>query len=431
MQLGDRLTLSLMIITNHPKPNLTVCAFPICQLIQTPFRPVMSSGPSSSSRAERGGAVPAAFVPTNNFNKGSIVTDGPNVCMSYYGYRQSLEAKYRGLQIVFEFFNKLHWPRTGLIAVFPSSWECPGLDALSAIGQILYVPNHHIQDDDLFAFAIAQDRQALLLTNDKFRNHLTTWRSKFGPAKALRMQEWCASHLLTYIFLRDTFTPHPETLAMALKELGRGAAVFRCSVCGTAIASADDIITSRDAAGVFSIETQVNPAGSSFTLMKTRSVFPGATQEHWYSQAGGSITRKESTPSLQDSWFPDYAWSLLFCANECCESTVDSFDSSGLQIKISTTLGWKFRLVRDPSRPQPLFDFLLPEFYGLIHERVINDRFSSDGAQLETLVATAPLPPVTQEAWSTRGGRRRRNRTSRGRNSRGWDQRRLKVGIYP
>ena len=101
----------------------------------------------------------------------------------------------------------------------------------------------------------------------------------------------------------------------------------------------------------------MNPAGSSFALMKTRSVFPGSTQEHWYSQAGGSITRQESTPRLQDTWFPDYAWSLLFCANERCESTVDSFDSTGLQIKKSTTLGWKFRLFRDPSRPQPLFEF--------------------------------------------------------------------------
>ena len=80
---------------------------------------------------------------------------------------------------------------------FPARWKDRNqigarplkLDAHLAIGQILYVPNHHTQDDDLFAFAIAQDRRALLLTNDKFRNHLATWRSKFGPVKALQIQE--------------------------------------------------------------------------------------------------------------------------------------------------------------------------------------------------------------------------------------------------
>lgn len=277
---------------------------------------------------------------------------------------------------LFEYFNKLGWPRAGLIAILPDGpeWKSESFQTIKPLGNIQWIPLHKSEDDDMFAISFARDLKALLVTNDKFRDHLARWNHKFGSQQALELREWCAAHVLNFSFHRDTFFPNLEMITLALTRLRGQPEIFRCSTCNTQIASSEDIIASRDGAGVFGLEHRKNPAGSHFALLKTKSVSPGATQEHWFdSLPSGHQIRQESTPRLEDTWFPDYAWSLLFCANPECSSTKELVGLVDGQVGIlrpAETLGWKFRLIRDDSKDQPLFDLLLPEFYGLIHERV-------------------------------------------------------------
>lgn len=181
---------------------------------------------------------------------------------------------------------------------------------------------------------------------------MASWKKQFGESVAQSMFEWLGDHLLSYIFDRETFVPHPEKLLLAERSLSRGTPFFRCTKCGTAIVSGDEIISSRDTAGIFQSETKKNPHGSVFCFLKVRKVLPGATQEFWKEKNMKTPIRQESEPRLNDTWFPDYAWSLMFCA------------------KCETHIGWKFRLYRDSQREQPLFDLLIPEFFGLVHERL-------------------------------------------------------------
>jgi hypothetical protein len=375
-----------------------------------------SSSSSDNTQSAPGTSGSSGYHPPNDLKKGSIVIDGRNVCLSYRKGRESPDALHRGLQIALEYFNNLKWPRTGLIAVLPDEpeWKSESFRAISPLGNLQWIPLHKSEDDDLFAISFARDMQALLVTNDKFRDHVARWHQKFGHQEASRLREWCAAHVLNFTFHRDTFFPNLEMITLALAELRGQPDVFRCSTCKAPIASSEHIIASRDSAGVFGMEQRNNPAGSSFSLLKTKAVLPGSTQEHWIERTpSGSQFRQESVPRLTDTWFPDYAWSLLFCANPECESTQELVVENGPEVAIvrpAVSLGWKFRLIRDETREQPLFDLLLPEFYGLIHERVINGQFAAAGARLETLEPPTEPQPVEQP-FQTRG---RHNRRARG-----------------
>lgn len=301
-----------------------------------------------------------------------VVIDGPNVCMSYHGYRAG--AKLKGLQIALEFFAAKRWPEAAILAVFPQSWQSPQLTKLCG-ERIRYAPQVLTrEDDDLFCFQVARERNALLLTNDQFRNHTHRWGANYGAKDTQALLEWLGDHLLSYIFDRETFVPHPERLLRAQKALSSAAPFFHCTNCGQVLVSSDEIISSRDSAGVFQSEQRRNLHGSVFTFLKVRKIQPGAAQEHFLFPDTGA--RQESEPRLKDTWFPDYAWSLLQCS------------------KCVSHLGWKFRLVRDPSKEQPLYDLLVPEFFGLVHERLTAaEAPSPSGARAAVRINAEPIAP--------------------------------------
>jgi len=288
-----------------------------------------------------------------------IVLDGQNVCLQHDDNAQD---KLKGLRQAVTYFLDQGWRKEHLMVVFPrAGWPRrmkklhPPLEAT-----FIYTPSGvSKEDDDIFALQIARRENALLLTNDLFRNHFRRWTNKFGKEEGDALRTWCSTHLLPFTFARDRLVPHIEVLKNYLAT-SSPMRVVRCFKCRTQLAKEEDIIASSDPARTYDGDEEVNPAGFVFCFSKFSNVIN--TQEHWHQlcpilEARGPqvvAVRQLSPPRMQDSWYPDYySWCLLFCS--CCESS----------------LGWHFRLERSLLAPrQPLFDLLVPEFFGLRHDAI-------------------------------------------------------------
>lgn len=118
-----------------------------------------------------------------------VVFDGPNICLSYPGHAKN---KMKGLQVALDYFRAKTWPSSRLIVVFPETWKKQRLEPWCHNATLLVIPSvPGSQQDDLYAFLAAQERDAFLLTRDKFRNHVERWATLCGAAKATEMKRWC------------------------------------------------------------------------------------------------------------------------------------------------------------------------------------------------------------------------------------------------
>mmetsp|Transcript_10124 Transcript_10124/g.20712 ORF Transcript_10124/g.20712 Transcript_10124/m.20712 type:complete len:508 (+) Transcript_10124:241-1764(+) len=98
-------------------------------------------------------------------------------------------------------------------------------------------------------------------------------------------------------------------------DTGRGGncgAFLQCSSCGTTIGRQTDVFSVPGAAG--SNNAYVNPHGAVHQTITLRKV----TRD---------VVLEASLPTLQDTWFPGYAWTILYC-------------------RCRGHLGWKFTLIR-------------------------------------------------------------------------------------
>lgn len=302
-----------------------------------------------------------------------IVLDGQNVCLQH---KDNAVEKLKGLRIALTYFVERGYPKAHLIVVFPQQgWQRrlkKGAHGLQAT--FIYVPAGGLkEDDDIFALTIARQHDALLLTTDRFRNHLDRWTKDFGREEGEKLRAWCCAHLLPFVYVGAVLCPHFEVLMKAM--VASSSLIVRCHKCKTPLAKAEDILSNNDPAGIYDPDEEVNPAGFGFCFSKFRKV--SNTQEYWHerlpvpsldSRKEVVVMRHESPPRMKDTWYPDYySWCLLFCSN--CESG----------------LGWRFRLERSRTRRQPLFDLLPLEFYGLRHEAVVLHERDSH--------APPPVPP--------------------------------------
>jgi len=289
-----------------------------------------------------------------------IVLDGQNVCMQH---KDNAVDKLKGLRIALMYFIERGYSKEHLIVVFPrQGWQRRlKKQALQLQATFIYTPaGGHKEDDDIFALTIARQHDALLLTTDRFRNHLDRWTKDFGYEEGDKLRVWCCAHLLPFVFGGDMLYPHFEVLMKAMAT--SSSMIIQCYRCKTPLGKAEDILSNNDPAGIYDPDEEVNPAGFCFCFSKFRKV--SNTQEFWHdhfltvsSSESGSrevVVRQESPPRMKDTWYPDYySWCLLFCS--ACESG----------------LGWHFRLERSRTQRQPLFDLLPPEFYGLRHEAIV------------------------------------------------------------
>jgi hypothetical protein len=210
----------------------------------------------------------------------------------------------------------------------------------------------------LLALQAAKDRDGFLVTGDKFRNHTSRWEQYFGKEAASELKSWCSHHLFPFEFHGDTIFPNAEIMMIALGS--RKSQVLKCSSCNCDVALAEDIISSRNPS-----QFATNPAVTSFNFVKVRKLCLDSSLEHWEFRQ----KRMESMPTTKDTFFPGYAWSLLFCSNPACFAT---HQSAKLNVVTSQNLGWRFRLVNDKSDSvvEALYDLLPSEFYCLLQDTI-------------------------------------------------------------
>lgn len=254
-----------------------------------------------------------------------IVLDGQNVCMQH---EDNTIDKLKGLRIALTYFLERGWTKKDLIVVFPrEGWQRRIKKIQHQMHAIFVFPTRRLkEDDDIFALTIAQQHNALLLTNDRLRNHLRRWTKVLGREEGDTLRAWCCVHLLPFVFVRDVLCPHFEVLKKAM--VTSKMRIIRCYKCKTLLAKEEDIISSKDPAGIYyDTDEEVNPEGYVFCFSKVRRVIN--TQEFWhdiitapseFGQQQEVVVRQESPPRMEDTWYPDYySWCLLFCSK--CELT--------------------------------------------------------------------------------------------------------------
>jgi hypothetical protein len=248
----------------------------------------------------------------------------------------------RVVEIVLDYFRVKDWPSRLLVVVFPASCKSQNIESVCENASPLFVEAEKgSQDDDLLALQAAKDRNALLFSRDQFRNHARRWEDFFGRKAADELKIWCAANLFPFEFHGDTLVPNAEALLKAIRANTKAQAL-KCFSCKHDVALASDIINSRDLSG--SGTTETNPAGTTFTFLKVRKLCVDGSLERW--QQGPF--RLDSEPRTENSFFPGYGWSLLFCSNPLCDG---KFQTEVTGSTIAQHLGWKFRLVRENLDP--------------------------------------------------------------------------------
>lgn len=328
----------------------------------------------------------------------ALVLDGENVRLALK--KEYRKCQWEGLEIALRYLHSNGWTKDSLFVIFPS-WQRQNLekegDDLRSLAEVLFAPGDAEEDDDKFAISTARELNGYLITNDKSRNHIKRWTDKYGK-KGDELREWCRDHLFPFGFAGNRFVPHLEVLLKA--QLHHSSSKIVCYRCRTCLAIESDIVSSKDPAGIYETDVEVNPAGFEFMFVKVRAA--RNVQEFCHDtleivRGVGVTIKQESPPRMQDSWYPDYySWCLLFCSN--CEQS----------------LGWHFRLERSSTIKQRLFDLLLPEFYGLRHDAIV---LQDPSLMMEVEVEKEKEKEETEKKKKGRRRNRNRNRKRKKRNA--------------
>ena len=136
-----------------------------------------------------------------------VVIDGPNVGMSHSGNEWPASAQ--GIESVIRYFTDLGWPVKAFVPrYYMHRKERRGVDnpelleRLQKEGTLVTTPSQ--DHDDHYWLAYAMKTGALVITNDRMKNHAE--EHKEGKDA---FYQWRESRVISYMFVGDSFLPNP------------------------------------------------------------------------------------------------------------------------------------------------------------------------------------------------------------------------------
>lgn len=138
-----------------------------------------------------------------------IVVDGANVAFSHGGNSFSPD----GITISIDLFRRRGHE---CFAMLPSRAYAkhPAVVDMVADGRVVLCPS---DQDDLFILDYARSRGGFVVSNDRFRDHVSNWAALWGEREAAALQEWTQTRVISYGWRGDEFIPHPVTTRLAME----------------------------------------------------------------------------------------------------------------------------------------------------------------------------------------------------------------------
>jgi len=136
-----------------------------------------------------------------------VVIDGPNVGMSHSGNEWPASAQ--GIELVIRYFTDLGWPVKAFVPrYYMHRKERRGVDdpevleRLQKEGTLVTTPSQ--DHDDHYWLTYAMNTGALVITNDRMKNHA----EEHKEGKDVFYQ-WRDARVISYMFVGDSFLPNP------------------------------------------------------------------------------------------------------------------------------------------------------------------------------------------------------------------------------